>query len=110
MTQRAERIPTQLPLHYRTSGELDWYEASTENISRTGVLFRGERLLKVDTPVEMKFETIWLPPLEPAGTADVIWRGSVVRTVLPAAGDTRAGLAAKISQSQFVPARIALKV
>ncbi len=110
MTQRAERIATQLPLHYRTSGELDWYEASTENISRTGVLFRGERLLEVDTPVEMKFETLWLPPLEPAGMADVIWRGSIVRTVLPVASDTRAALAAKISQSQFVPGRIAREI
>jgi hypothetical protein len=110
VTQRAVRIATQLLLHYRTSGELDWYAASTENISRTGVLFRGERLLEVDTPVEIKFETLWLPPLEPAGMADVIWRGSIVRTVLPTASDTRAALGAKISQSQFVPGRIALEV
>ncbi len=110
MSQRAERIATQLQLHYRTSGELNWYEASTENISRTGVLFRGERLLEVDTPVEMKFETLWLPPVEPAGIADVFWRGSIVRTVLPTASDARAVLAAKISQSQFVPGRIALEV
>jgi hypothetical protein len=110
VTQRAERIATQLRLHYRSSGGDDWYEASTDNISRTGVLFRGERLLKVDTPVEMKFETLWLPPLEPAGVTDVIWRGSIVRAVLPVASDKRAALAAKISQSQFVPGRIALGV
>src|SRR6266699_2737402 len=44
--RRAERFPTRLPIHYRRRDKPDWYEAKTENISRTGVLFRGEHLLE----------------------------------------------------------------
>ena len=108
--RRAERFPTRLPIHYRKRDQPDWYEAKTENISRTGVLFRGEHLLEIDTPVEIRVETTWLPTLEPAGTADFIWRGSIVRTVLPAMKDTRPALAATISRCELAPGRTVLAV
>ncbi len=99
-----------LSIHYRMRDKPDWYEAKTENISRTGVLFRGEHLLEIDTPVEIRVETTWLPTLEPAGMADFIWRGSIVRTVLPAMKDTRPALAATISRCELAPGRTVLAV
>ena len=108
--RRAERFPTRLPIHYRKRDQPDWYEAKTENISRTGVLFRGEHLLEVDTPVEMRVQTIWLPTLEPAGAVDFIWRGSVVRTALLTTKDTRPALASTISHCRLVPGKTVLAV
>ena len=107
---RAPRFPTQLPLHYRSSGEIGWYKAKTENISRTGVLFKGEQILRVNTPVEMRFEMVCLPPLEPACVTDVLWRGNVVRTTLPTLKDANPALAATISQYILLPGKRALQV
>jgi hypothetical protein len=110
MIPRAERFTTQLAIRYRTGGQVDWYEARTENISRTGVLFQGERLLRPNTPVEMRLEMLWLPPLEPASVAEVVWCGSVVRTVPPAAKDARSALAVSIAHSTLSPGKNALEV
>jgi hypothetical protein len=107
---RARRFPTQLPLHYRGGGEIGWYKATTENISRTGVLFKGEQLLRANTPVEMRFEMVCLPPLEPACVAEVLWRGNIVRTTLPTLKATSPALAATISQYLLLPGKKALEV
>src|SRR5580700_886196 len=38
---RAQRFNLHLPLKYRPLGEPDWRDGTTENISRSGMLFRG---------------------------------------------------------------------
>ena len=38
---RAPRFSLRLPIRYRTVGEPAWHDGTTENISRSGVLFRG---------------------------------------------------------------------
>ena len=38
----------------RFDGEAGWHDGTTENISRSGVLFRGAGILRVDTPIEMR--------------------------------------------------------
>ncbi len=107
---RAPRFPTQLSMYYHNSGEISWYKAKTENISRSGVLFRGEQLLKVNTPIEMRFEMVSLPPLDPASVTDVLWRGNVVRTTSPTLKQANPALAASISQYHLLPGKRVIEV
>jgi PilZ domain len=94
---RAARFNLRIPIRYRASGEAVWDEGTTENISRTGVLFQAERLLKEGTSVDMSF----VLPVEMAGEtrAEVSCRGRIVR-VQPDVG-ARTALAATISNYHF---------
>ena len=82
---RAPRYRLHIPLRYRPSGDPQWREGRTENISRSGVLFRTDHLMPLQTPIEMLLAL----PAEVGGgeeAATVICRGRIVRTE-PAAGD-----------------------
>lgn len=93
---RAWRFELDLPVHYRPIGDAHWHEGRTENISRSGVLFRAGEILDVDTEVEMRF----LLPVEPTAPA-IVCRGRVVRTVLPGGDGRRCGLAVTIARYRF---------
>ncbi len=97
---RAQRFPLNMLLHYRVSGERNWREGRTENISRSGVLFRGEHVVEPNTPVEMSF----VLPMEISGqgAAEVVCQGNIVRTVLATGTDTLPALAAAILDYQFL--------
>jgi PilZ domain-containing protein len=98
--QRARRYPIPLPLRYRQSGRQRWNNATTENISDSGVLFRGEVPMKPDTPIEMSLALPTGVPGEPP--VNVMCLGRIVR-VLPQNGeDHRLGLAASIMEFHFV--------
>src|SRR5580693_43962 len=43
---RAQRFQLHLPLRYRRLGEQQWHVGTTENISRSGLLFAGDELLQ----------------------------------------------------------------
>ena len=98
---RAPRYPLRIPLRYRQSGEQLWHEGRTENISRSGVLFRTDHLMPLQTPIEMLLAL----PAEVGGGEDaatVICRGRVVRTEPVtgedvAADDARPAVAATIA-------------
>ena len=75
LVNRAPRYPLHVPLRYRVVGEKHWSSGSTENISRSGVLFQGEHALEVNTLIEMKVA------LAPTGV--VKCKGSIVRKVSP---------------------------
>jgi len=94
---RATRFNLRIPIRYRVSGEPAWGEGTIENISRSGVLFRGQRLLEEGTLVDMSF----VLPVEVVGgtRAEVSCRGHIVR-IQPDAGP-RAVLAATISSYHF---------
>jgi hypothetical protein len=100
---RAQRYPIQVALRYRTASESEWHRGQTENISRSGVLFQADRVLEVNTPVELSFPL----PVEVGGEpgALVFCEGRIVRTVLPATTDARPALAAKILDFLFVRSR-----
>lgn len=97
---RAPRYRLRIPLKYRSSGDPQWREARTENISRSGVLFRTEHPMPLQTPIEMLLAL----PAELAGgaaAATVICRGRIVRTEARASdddstGDARPAVAATI--------------
>jgi hypothetical protein len=93
---RAWRFELDLPVHYRPIGDAHWHEGRTENISRSGVLFRAADILDVDTEVEMRL----VLPVEPTAPA-IVCRGRVVRTVLPGGDGRRCGLAVAISRYRF---------
>jgi PAS domain S-box-containing protein len=98
---RARRFNLQLPLRYRPVGEKSWRPGTTENISRSGLLFQAQELLHPNALLEI---SLVLPP-EIAGLAstEVICRGEVVRSIGGKAegpGITPA-LAAKILQYHF---------
>ncbi len=96
---RAQRFKLHLPIRYRPLGEADWRRGTTENISRSGVLFRAEEALQPTAQVEI---SLVLPP-EIAGlsAAEVVCRGEVVRTVEPESIGLHPALAAKILQYHF---------
>jgi CheY-like chemotaxis protein len=94
---RATRFDLHLPLKYRLLGESGWREGTTENISRSGMLFQAEETLTPNAQLEINL----VLPEEIAGlaAAEVICRGEVVRTV--ESGAVSPTLAAKILQYHF---------
>jgi PAS domain S-box-containing protein len=93
---RARRFNLHLPLQYRPLGEERWRAGTTENISRSGVLFQAQELLQPNAQLEIN---LVLPP-EIAGLAptEVVCIGEVVRS--ETMGVT-SSLAAKIRQYHF---------
>ena len=98
-TVRAQRFNLHVPLKYRLVGQMDWREGSTENISRSGMLFRAQELVPIHSQLEINLVLPW----EIAGLAptEVVCRGEVVRTLEYDQFATRPALAAKILRYQF---------
>jgi PAS domain S-box-containing protein len=96
---RAQRFNLHLPLKYRQLGEQDWRQGTTENISRSGMLFRAEEMISPNVQLEINL----VLPVEIAGltSAEVICRGEVVRILEPGEKTTSPALAAKILQYRF---------
>src|SRR3989454_3184671 len=96
---RAQRFNLHLPLKYRLLGEDDWRDGTTENISRSGLLFRGEEAIAPNAQLEINL----VLPAEIAGlsAAEVVCRGEVVRMVEAESSKVNPALAAKILQYHF---------
>ena len=96
---RATRFDLHLPLKYRLVGESGWREGTTENISRSGMLFQAEEPIAPNAQLEINL----VLPAEIAGlaAAEVVCRGEVVRTVNRETGTVSPTLAAKILQYHF---------
>jgi hypothetical protein len=64
MIPRKPRFPVSWPLMYRGSGDYEWHAARSTNISLSGILFRAENPLSIDSAVDLR---IWIqaPGLEP---------------------------------------------
>ena len=96
---RATRFDLHLPMKYRLVGESGWREGTTENISRSGMLFQAEEPIAPNAQLEINL----VLPAEIAGlaAAEVVCRGEVVRAVKTEAGIVSPTLAAKILQYHF---------
>ena len=96
---RAQRFQLHLPLRYRRLGENDWHVGTTENISRSGMLFQAEESMAPNAQLEINL----VLPAEIAGlaAAEVVCRGEVVRIIDPESGKVSPTLAAKILQYHF---------
>jgi len=96
---RGRRYPIRMTLRYRTEADTQWQEARTVNISRTGVLFRTNNPLDIQTTLQM---ILLLPPeLGGDDAAEVLCLGRIVRTVPPRSPDGPSFIAATISDYQF---------
>jgi len=96
---RAPRFNLHLPMKYRLLGENDWRKGTTENISRSGVLFLAEERISPAAQLEINL----VLPVEVAGLspAEVVCRGEVVRSAGTDRSATTPVLAAKILQYHF---------
>jgi len=94
---RAPRFPIDLPIRYRSADAPEWHEGRTENISRSGVLFRTGALLPPRTSIDI---LLALPAEVGGREVPVICRGRVVRA--EAAGvHTHATIAATFVAVRF---------
>src|ERR1041384_989102 len=84
--RRAPRMPLRLSLRYRRVGEASWHDSVTQNISRSGVLFRAESDLDPDVMLEIELHLPSVAELNPAG-ASVIGHARVVRKTRMAEAD-----------------------
>ena len=99
-TRRPQRFAMSLPVQFRTLDATAWQEGQSENVSRSGILFRAAQPLEVDTVIEMMFDL----PVEMGGEAGahVVCTAHVTR-VLPAATPEQPPLlAARIHEYRFV--------
>jgi PAS domain S-box-containing protein len=96
---RAQRFQLHLPLRYRRLGENAWHQGTTENISRSGMLFKADEVLQPSAQLEINL----VLPAELAGLSatEVVCRGEVVRTVAPTKESVGPALAARILQYHF---------
>ncbi len=96
---RAQRFHLHLPLRYRRLGEQQWHLGTTENISRSGLLFQADELLQPASQLEINL----VLPAEIAGLSEteVVCRGEVVRTVERSGDTVSPALAARILQYHF---------
>jgi PilZ domain len=96
---RAQRFHLNLPLRYRRLGEKDWHVGTTENISRSGMLFQADEVLQLSSQLEINL----VLPAEIAGLSatEVVCRGEVVRTVEGHGTTLSPALAARILQYHF---------
>jgi PAS domain S-box-containing protein len=95
---RAQRFQLHLPLRYRRLGEKQWHDGTTQNISRSGMLFEADQVLSPSVQLEINL----VLPAEIAGLSEteVVCRGEVVRAV-EAPDAMNAALAARILQYHF---------
>jgi hypothetical protein len=75
---RARRFPIHLPVRYRLARSPEWFKAYTENVSRSGVFFRTDRVFEPTTALDLRLE---LPVIENGERvrAEVVCKGEVVR-------------------------------
>ena len=79
LRSRAQRFLLHVPIRYREIGGTTWFDGKTENISRTGVLFSAEHLLKPNATVELSLS---LPArIIDDRPAKIFCRAEVIRTV-----------------------------
>ena len=97
---RAPRYSLQMEIRYRPCEEEAWDVGATENISRSGVLFKAKSLVEPGTPIEV----ILALPAEIGGApgAHIACLGRVVRALQRESAPGSPSLAVKILEFHFV--------
>jgi hypothetical protein len=97
---RARRYQIGTTVRYRVRGQSTWHEGVMENISYSGVLIRTGHFLPPNTFVEMRF---FLPvELNGERAAEVLCRGSIVRSSPSTTSAGSVSIAARITHSRFL--------
>ena len=77
---RANRFPIAAKLEFRPNGEGEWFDGEVENVSRSGILFRANRVLPLHSAIEMRFPlSLMNGGSSSASEASVYCRGRIVR-------------------------------
>ncbi|HSE50388.1 MAG TPA: PilZ domain-containing protein [Terriglobales bacterium] len=69
-----------LPLRYREVGKEQWLDSATRNISRTGLLFHGDRTYAAGSTLEIDLRLPAVRAMHQEG-AQFVSLGRIVRTV-----------------------------
>ena len=93
---RAQRFTIPITLRYRPAGQEGWKQGTVENISRSGVLFRVQEEVAVQTAVDI---TLVLEAAKNGVAPEVLCWGQIVRSVQH---EGSPALAAKIMDYDFV--------
>jgi hypothetical protein len=93
-SRTAQRFPIKASLRYRVPGEADWVAGVTENISASGVFFRGERLAERGT--RMEIELVLVADASKEIGILVVSDAEIVRADLSSGTGRLPGLAAKV--------------
>ena len=107
---RERRLRHSVAISFRVAGSDTWMEGTTENISRSGLLFRSTAHLEPGSNLELMFEM----PHELTGEHDahVLCHGSLVRVdpvpVTRKQKETFYMMACSIAHYKFVPNRVEL--
>jgi hypothetical protein len=101
ITEREARFVVRGSLLYREEGGMDWHKGLTENLSASGVLFRGESPLPVNTPLEMSIT----PPKAPGQRAPegIYCWGTIVRATMDEATSVKPIFGVKIQKFRATP-------
>lgn len=77
--QRAQRFALEMPIRYRGTGNVDWHEGTTINISTSGILFRAAASARPPADVQI---TVAFPAVIPGHAgAELRCRGTLIREV-----------------------------
>jgi hypothetical protein len=104
-TPRERRLRHKVPMLFRAAGSQEWIEAESENVSRSGLLFRSATQLSVGTKVEVIIDM----PKELTGEEDarVVCEGGIVRVeAVPVTRKNREEsylIACTIAEYKFAP-------
>ena len=96
---RAPRYPIHAPVFCRVTGEPDWHEGVTVNISRTGIFFRIDSGLPPSARIEIR--VVLSGEVAGESLASVLCMGTVLRRDFSDLSDGRIGIAASISHYRF---------
>ena len=97
---RARRFEVRMNLRYRPNETGGWQEGTTENISRSGLLFRSQSNLKRGTSIQM----IMTLPAEKAGQRPqhIVCLGTIVRMMPRESAEASNLFAARFVNYEFV--------
>jgi hypothetical protein len=99
---RAQRFPLHVPVLFRPVGDDRWREATSENISASGVLLAGDHPLDVKTRVEFRLALVpACVQTETTPSCEVSGLGHVVRRV-EISGPPNSGLVIAIERYEIV--------
>jgi PilZ domain len=105
-SRRSQRFPIRMPLRFRVSGDGEWRQGKTVNVSSAGVFFRSLLSADCGTRVEMNF--ILPSSLTKDSGLEVACKGEVVRLELAPGAEGQPSIAVKFSDYRlfpFVPGR-----
>jgi hypothetical protein len=97
--QPARRMSVAMKARYREVGSETWHEATTENMSQTGVKLQAVPVLRENTPVEVVLDM----PEQITGTPNskVVCNGHVVRTITSAKNEPGPGFAVRLRDYRY---------